>query len=107
MIKAQEAYQKTLEKLDEINIADILIAVDKGIMEAVEKGSLVAFIYPIEDTKAAEKAAIELRDNYGYNVLVTEAPKPIQLEGGGYKYACALRVDWLYRPANCRDKFDN
>jgi len=105
MIKAQEAYERSLQKLNEADITEVLAAVEKGINESIEKGGLVTSMYPIEEIKVAERAAIELRDVYGYNVLVLESPTPIRKEDGSFKHGCMLKVDWLYYGSNTRDKF--
>ena len=104
MIKAQEAYNRSLEKLNSIEIVDILIQADSRINEAIEKGGLCTYIGQIENLSAAEKAAIELRNNYGYSVTVLEG-KPIPKEDGSYHPSAALSINWLYSPANTRDEY--
>lgn len=105
MIKAQEAYNKSLEKIEEINTLDIMIKAESMIEQSIQQGFFATVIQPIEDIKAAEKVAIELRNEYGYNVSVFPSGQNIMKEDGSFKPAAALRIDWVYLPPNSRDKF--
>ena len=106
MIKAQEAYQQSVEHLQEVNVIDWLIRTENLIKHAVEEGSFATIVQPIEDLKIAEKIALQLESSYGYCTAVLPSGTPIiNVEDKSFKQGWMLVVNWKQMPLNTRDGF--
>jgi hypothetical protein len=105
MIKAQEAYQQSIQHIQDVDIIDWFIKTENLIKEAAQQGAFAIEVQPIEDLKVAEKIAIQLESEYGYYTVVLPSGIPIIKEGKMYKQGHMIHINWKNMPSNTRDKF--
>lgn len=104
MINAQEAYQNSLKNMSDVDTTDIIIEAGNRIEESISKDYLTTYVGPIYEMLKAEKAAIELQTNYGYNAGVSGAA-PIQQLDGTVKIPYYISLNWKFMPANTREVY--
>lgn len=105
MINAQEAYSRSLQNLKEVDVTDILIMASNKVEEAINNGGLATYVGPITDFKVAEKAAIELQNNYNYTAGVISG-QAIPQQDGSLKPTCYIQLNWKFLPMNTRESYN-
>jgi hypothetical protein len=106
MIHAQEAYEKVCKQLESIDITEDLALIEKNIEESIEHNYFIAYSQPfrISDVKRAEKIAIYLQKECGYNASVISGPN-IQVDGAIVSTA-VISINWKFIPANIRESLN-
>lgn len=105
VISAQDSYMRSLSVCkDAINTDSVLVAADRAIRDAMDKGQFTCAVHPIEDVRIAELAAIQLAER-GYTASVVAAGMVPSGDGSGFKQAVGVQLNWKWLPGNSRDEY--